>query len=267
MVTNYMRFITLFTLTVFGFASAHNTCYCEERMKRVTFKTHVGPLPDSVDWVDKGAVTSVKNQGQCGSCWTFSATGAIESAYYLKYGKLLDFSEQELVSCDSGSMGCKGGLMDQAFDWVETRKGLCSESDFPYVSGSGTAPKCKQCKPIPGSQVDHYVDVPVDDENALMSAVAQQPIAVAIEADQIAFQMYKSGILTGKCGSKLDHGVLVVGYGTDKESGIDYWKVKNSWGSEWGESGYIRLQRGKVTPWNHSGECGILAQASFPVLV
>lgn len=127
--------------------------------------------------------------------------------------------------------------------------------------------ECKVCTPVPGTRVDHYVDVPVDDEQALMAAVAQQPIAVAIEADQIAFQLYKSGILTGKCGSKLDHGVLVVGYGTDKETGIDYWKVKNSWGSNWGESGYIRLQRGKVTPWNHSGECGILAQASFPVLV
>lgn len=250
-------------LTVLGIASA-NVCSI---VPREDFQVPDGPLPESVDWVSEGAVTPVKNQGQCGSCWTFSAVGAIESAYYLKHGKLLNFSEQELVSCDSGSMGCQGGDMDQAFQWVETHKGLCLESDFPYTSGTTLQNgECKKCEPVPGTQVDHYVDVPTNNEHALMAAVAQQPVAVAVEADQVAFQMYKSGILTGRCGKNLDHGILLVGYGTDKETGIDYWKVKNSWGSDWGEQGYIRLTR-KLSPWNPSGECGILKQASFPVLV
>ena len=223
-------------------------------------------LPDSVDWVTKGGVTPVKNQGQCGSCWSFSTTGAIEGAYFVKTGKLISFSEQQLVSCDDGSFGCKGGLMDQAFQWVEDHKGMCSEEDYPYVSDGGMVDACRDCKIVPGSAVTSFVDVPVNSEEALMTAVSERPVAVAIEADQKSFQFYKSGVMTGQCGSKLDHGVLAVGYGTS-EDGVDFWKVKNSWGSTWGEEGYIRIQRGKVGPfpWSKGGQCGILNSASYPI--
>jgi C1A family cysteine protease len=223
-------------------------------------------LPESVDWVSKGAVTPVKNQGMCGSCWSFSATGAIEGAYFLKTGKLVSFSEQQLVSCDKESFGCKGGTMDSAFQWAEDHKGMCSDEDYPYISENGIEPDdCRTCKIVSGSSVTNFVDVPVNSEMDLMSAVAQQPISVAIEADQSAFQFYESGVLTGRCGANLDHGVLVTSYGVS-EDGIDYWRIKNSWGSGWGEDGYIRIQRGKRTI-SGGGECGILKDASYPILV
>ena len=224
-------------------------------------------LPSEVDWVSRGAVTKVKNQGRCGSCWSFSTTGAIEGAYFLKTGKLLSFSEQQLVDCDKTCFGCRGGLMDTAFEWIKDHKGMCLENDYPYVSGNGIQPKtCTRCINVPGSTVKSFVDVISDSEQELMSAVSGRPVSVAIEADQEAFQFYKSGVVTGKCGSKLDHGVLVVGFATTSD-GIDYWRIKNSWGTGWGEDGYVRIQRGKTSVFNKSGQCGILKQASYPVLV
>jgi KDEL-tailed cysteine endopeptidase len=220
----------------------------------------VTELPETVDWVSKGAVTPVKNQGACGSCWSFSATGALEGAYFLKYGKLVSFSEEQLVTCDHVDMGCNGGLMDNAFKFVQGAGGLCSEDDYPYVSGSGNLPACKKCDVVKDSAPKSYSDV-AHDEESLMSAVAQQPVAIAIEADQFAFQFYSGGVLTGKCGARLDHGVLLVGYGT--LNGTKYWKVKNSWGGTWGMKGYINLQREKRVD---GGECGILESASYPVM-
>lgn len=226
-------------------------------------------LASSVNWVVKGAVTPVKDQGQCGSCWSFSTTGALEGAYAIKYGILKSFSEQQLVDCDTrgnggSDHGCNGGLMDNAFNWVGKNGGLCSESDYPYVSGTTkTAGTCKtSCSVIAGSSISRHVDVGKSD-SALMTAVSQQPVSVAIEADQRDFQLYKSGVFTGTCGTNLDHGVLVVGYGSD--NGLDYYTIKNSWSSGWGESGYIRIGRG--AQYNAgSGQCGVLLQASYPVL-
>jgi len=222
--------------------------------------------PAEVDWTTKGVVSPIKNQGSCGSCWAFSAIASIESAYALKTGKLVEFSEQELVSCDTTDFGCQGGLMDNAFNWIERSSGgLCTEADYGYTSGvAGIRGEClKTCNPVPDSVPKGYVDVPAN-EAALLAAVAEHgPVAVAIEADQAAFQFYHSGVLTGLCGSHLDHGVLLVGYGVDKTSGIKFWKVKNSWGLGWGEAGYIRLQRGKR--WTKGGECGIASAASYPV--
>jgi len=234
-------------------------------------------LPKEVDWSETGAVTGVKDQGQCGSCWSFSATGALEGAYYTKYGKSVSFSEQQLVDCDNlrnggRDHGCNGGLMDNAFNWVSKNGGLCYESDYPYVSGTTLeSGACDQsCDADPDSKVVAYVDVKPNSDADMMTALSKQPVAIAIEADQIEFQLYKSGVFTGKCGTTLDHGVLVVGYGTDT-NGLDYYKVKNSWSSSWGQGGYILLGRGNdpttKKPYNGGGgQCGILMEGSFPVL-
>lgn len=218
-------------------------------------------LPTEVNWITAGAVTPVKNQGACGSCWSFSTTGALEGAYFIANKKLVSFSEQELVACDPVDQGCRGGLMDNAYEWIEKNGGLCSEDSYPYTSGQGQRGMCKKsgCKIVPNSAPSKFFDVP-HSEASLESAVAKQPVAIAIEADQTAFQFYQKGVLTAKCGANLDHGVLVVGYGT--EDGQDYWLVKNSWGATWGDHGYIKLARGLK---QQGGECGILLSPSYPV--
>eukprot|EP00602_Paraphysomonas_sp_CaronLab_P010422 CAMPEP_0185024026 /NCGR_PEP_ID=MMETSP1103-20130426/6903_1 /TAXON_ID=36769 /ORGANISM="Paraphysomonas bandaiensis, Strain Caron Lab Isolate" /LENGTH=338 /DNA_ID=CAMNT_0027556869 /DNA_START=40 /DNA_END=1056 /DNA_ORIENTATION=+ len=229
----------------------------------------VNALPSSVDWEAAGAVTPVKDQGNCGSCWSFSATGALEGAYEIKYGNLESFSEQELVSCDYsilGDHGCNGGLMDNAFDWVKKNGGLCSESDYPYTSGTtGENGDCKPHASCDNSKlaVKSYTDVQTNSDSALMSALVKQPVSVAIQANQPAFQLYKSGVLTGTCGTNLDHGVLAVGYGTWTD-GTDYYKVKNSWSSSWGMDGYVLIERGVS---QKGGQCGILmGPPSYPNL-
>jgi len=229
----------------------------------------VESLPDSVDWVSNGAVTPVKNQGQCGSCWSFSTTGSLEGAFYLKTGTLDSFSEQQLVDCDNRKnggkdMGCNGGLMDNAFSWIEKNKGLCTEDSYPYESGTTTtAGSCQtSCDVVSGSDITSFTDVTPKSDEAMMTALSQQPVSIAIEADQKDFQLYKSGVFTGSCGTNLDHGVLAVGYGTS-EDGTDFYKVKNSWGTTWGDVGYILLGRGDDFN-KGSGQCGMLLQASYP---
>ena len=222
-------------------------------------------LPASVDWTTSGAVTGVKDQGNCGSCWSFSATGALEGAYKIKYGSLVSFSEQNLVSCDTTDSACNGGWMDNAFAWTKTNGGLCTESGYPYTSGTtGQKGTCTTtCTKNTGVTPKSFTDVAKNSDSALMTALAQQPVSIAIQANQPAFQSYKSGVLTGTCGSNLDHGVLAVGYGTWTD-GTDYCKVKNSWGTSWGMSGYILIQRGNP---QRCGECGILCgPPSFPNL-
>jgi len=229
-------------------------------------KLHAAPadvssLPTSVDWVSAGAVTPVKNQGNCGSCWSFSTTGALEGAYQIKYSTLLSFSEQQLVSCDNSDYGCNGGWMDNAFTWVQSNGGITTEDQYPYTSGTtSTSGTCQKTGYTVNSKAapTGYTDVTAGSVSALMSAVAQQPVSIAIQANQASFQSYSGGVLTGRCGQNLDHGVLAVGYGT--LNGVDYWKVKNSWGSSWGMDGYILIER------SSADLCGVLDAASYPSL-
>ena len=224
-----------------------------------SFSSGASGLPDSIDWRAKGAVTSVKDQGQCGSCWTFSATGAAEGAWAISKGQLIDLSEQQLVDCATGinygSHGCSGGQMEGAFKYL-IEHGQCTLASYPYTAKDGS---CHSC-----SAVVHFSscsDVKPNDQLSLKAAVSKQPVAIAIEADTRYFQSYSSGVLTSSsCGTNLDHGVLIVGYGV--ENGQKYWLVKNSWSASWGENGYVKIARSDST--NDAGICGIAMDPSFP---
>lgn len=230
---------------------------------------HLRRGANGVNWVEKGAVTDVKDQGQCGSCWSFSTTGALEGIYYITNGDLESFSEQELVDCDKlgnggKDHGCNGGLMDNAFGWIINNGGLCSEADYSYFSGTTKdRGDCKSstCDNVDNSHINEFFDVKPSSDDAMMNALSQQPVSIAIQADQKEFQLYKSGVFTGDCGTSLDHGVLSVGYGS--EDGLDFYLVKNSWSDTWGDGGYIKLGRGDQYN-KGDGQCGMLLQASYP---
>ena len=220
-------------------------------------------LPESVDWRKENAVTVVKNQGDCGSCWSFSTTGSIEGAWAVKYDKLYNLSEQMLVDCSGtyGNKGCEGGLMDYGFKYV-IDNGLCSENDYPYQAERDF---CRSSLCSIKVKIRDYSDVRSNNEYLLKRAVAKQPVSVAIQANLSSFHFYKSGVYQDDdCGTQLDHGVLIVGYGYDKETGLDYWIVKNSWSPQWGEDGYVRILRNYDK--SESGMCGIALQPSFPIV-
>jgi hypothetical protein len=258
--------------SIMGFRNKDNTYLRGLENVVAPLDDDLSALPKAVDWRGSG-VTPVKDQGQCGSCWSFSTTGALESAYYNKFGKLISFSEQQLVDCDNiknggrGDRGCNGGLMDNAFTFIGKYGGLCTEDAYPYVSGvTMTEGTCqKSCQLISGSKIASFVDVKPDSDDAMMSALVKQTVSVAIEADSMDFQLYKSGVFTGKCGTNLDHGVLLVGYNADS------YILKNSWGTSWGDKGYIYLGKGTDPatgkPYNGGhGQCGVLMEASYPNL-
>lgn len=240
-------------------------------------------IAKSVDWREQGAVTPVKDQGHCGSCWSFSATGALEGQHFRKTGKLVSLSEQNLVDCSGsyGNNGCNGGLMDNAFQYIKDNGGIDTESAYPYEAIDDT---CHFNKKSIGATDKGFVDIPSGDEEAMKKAVSTiGPVSVAIDASHESFQFYSEGVyVEPQCDSQqLDHGVLVgefkdkdfnlnpslnicfhllVGYGTDEETQQDYWIVKNSWGTSWGDKGFIKMLR------NKNNACGIATQSSYPLV-
>jgi cathepsin L len=214
-------------------------------------------LPDSVDWRPKGYVTPIKDQGQCGSCWAFSTTGALEGQHFAKTSQLVSLSEQNLVDC-SLNLGCDGGNQDLAFHYIKSHGGIDTESTYPYDA------KRHLCHFDPkniGATLTGYVRIKKDNETDLQAAIATiGPIAVSIDASQSSFQFYSSGVYNEPhCSTrKLDHAVLAVGYGTLNST--DYYIVKNSWGTNWGSQGYILMSR------NKQNQCGIATSASYPLV-
>jgi cathepsin L len=206
-------------------------------------------------------VTPVKDQGQCGSCWAFSATGSLEGQHFKKQGKLVSLSEQNLVDCSGkfGNEGCNGGLMDQAFQYIDSNKGVDTEPSYPYQARDG---KCRFKATNVGATDAGFHDIKAGDESDLENAIATiGPISVAIDASHDSFQFYKSGVYyEPDCSSEqLDHGVLAVGYGTSSD-GKKYYIVKNSWGLSWGNQGYLEMSR------ERDNNCGIATAASYPVV-
>mmetsp|Transcript_26187 Transcript_26187/g.61094 ORF Transcript_26187/g.61094 Transcript_26187/m.61094 type:complete len:544 (-) Transcript_26187:149-1780(-) len=227
-------------------------------------------LPSSVDWEEAGAVTEIKNQKSCGSCYSFATIAALEGAWQIKTGQLIDMSNQQVVDCTyqmgptPHNMGCGGGYLSTSFKYMKD-DGICTWDSFPYDPPSGAVGSCSRKDTCQQAVLSGYVVsyrwVSRGDMTALMEALAQQPVAVAVAASSMAFQLYGSGIITAdECGSQVDHAVLLIGYGTD--SGLDYWRLKNSWGTSWGEDGFFRIERGA----GGQGSCGILVQPAYPVI-
>ncbi|KAG8449846.1 hypothetical protein GDO86_016497 [Hymenochirus boettgeri] len=216
-------------------------------------------IPESIDWRDQGCVTEVKNQGGCGSCWAFSAVGALEGQLKIKTGKLVSLSPQNLVDCSSkyGNKGCNGGFMTGAFQYVIDNKGIDSESSYPYhamdeqchYDASGNSSSCAK-----------YIEIVPGTEDNLKQALATVgPISVAIDGRQPSFFLYKSGVYNDPaCSQEVNHGVLAVGYGS--LNGKDFWLLKNSWGTNYGDQGYVRIAR------NQGNLCGVASYTSYPEL-
>lgn len=221
------------------------------------FQNFSAPQSDVINWASKGAVTPIKNQGQCGSCWSFSTTGSVEGLNFIYTGNLNSLSEQNLMDCSGsyGTQGCNGGWMDDAFQYIIANNGIDTESSYPYQAVQGA---CRFQASNTGASMKSYSDVQSGNEGALTNAANNQPVSVAIDASHNSFQLYSSGIYSEPAcsSSSLDHGVLVIGYGSDNG---DYYIVKNSWGTSWGMSGYIWMSR------NNNNNCGIATAASVPL--
>ncbi|XP_031504617.1 cysteine protease XCP1-like isoform X1 [Nymphaea colorata] len=237
----------------------------DKRSKRRWQLRSMSDIPSSLDWREKGVVTAVKDQGDCGSCWAFSSTGAIESINAITTGDLISLSEQELIDCDTTNYGCDGGYMDYAFEWVIQNGGIDTEADYSYTSYLGQDGVCNVTKEdTKVVTIDDYEDV-AENETDLLYAAVSQPVSVGIDGSAIDFQLYTGGIYDGDCSDNpddIDHAVLIVGYGSQDDE--DYWIVKNSWGVSWGIDGYVYMKRNTGLPY---GLCAINAMASYPTKV
>jgi cathepsin L len=258
---------TLTTLKMNGFGDMTNTEFNQyfKGLKMPATLPAAGPMatpdaPATMDWRKQGAVTAIKNQQQCGSCWAFSTTGSVEGCHFISEQKLVSLSEQNLMDCSwsQGNEGCDGGLMTQAMQYIISNNGVDTEASYPYTAESSQT--CNFAASNVGSTESTYTNVNQGDETDLMNKVAMGPTSVAIDASQSTFQFYSSGVYYDpNCSStQLDHGVLAVGYDHDSTSNMDYWIVKNSWGTDWGMSGYIWMAR------NKNNACGIATMATLP---
>ncbi|XP_047990563.1 procathepsin L-like [Leguminivora glycinivorella] len=216
-------------------------------------------LPDYVDWRERGAVTEVKTQGECGSCWAFSATGALEGQVFIKTNRLISLSEQNLIDCTGNYKchGCRSGWTNNAFQYIKDNGGIDTEASYPYEGRNG------QCRYNPnnvGTTNKGYVKLPRDEDKLKEAVATIGPISVTINSLP-SIRHYEDGVYYDEDCSpdKHDHAVLVVGYGTD-EYGGDYWIVKNSWGKSWGRHGYVKMAR------NRDNNCGIASKASYPLV-
>jgi hypothetical protein len=229
-------------------------------------------LPASVDWRNQGVVSGIQDQGQAGTCYSFGTSCAVESAMAIKTGVLTKLSEQQIVDCSTiknggPNMGVSGGQIAPTFEWIGDTGGLCTEQAYPYVSGTtGKTGTCqKTCSKVAGSAVSSVVNVKPKSDTDLMTALTKTIVSIAIEADQSSFQLYKSGVFTGSCGTNLDHAVALVGYGAD------YYILRNSWSTSWGNQGYMYIGKSNDPatgkPYNGgAGQCGLLLEASYPVM-
>ena len=237
----------------------HSMIKYNKTMNHEMNHTKFEELPESIDWRTKGAVSDVKNQGDCGSCWAFSVSGSVEGISAIKKNQLLNISEQQLIDCsgNEGNQGCEGGIMAYGFQYIIDNGGICSEKEYPY---EGSDEQCETCENV--ASINSYQNISSDNETLLKAMVAQQPVSVAIQANLTSFRLYSMGIYSDEeCGDELDHGVLIIGYGT--QNGTDYWLIKNSWGTGWGENGYMKMLRNYG---NGSGLCGIASIPSIPII-
>ena len=226
---------------------------------------------NSIDWREKNIVSPIRNQGRCGSCWAFSGISTLESAIAIKTGELYDLSEQQCVDCSTteygyDNLGCNGGMYDVMWEYVFHNDGICLENNYPYKSGITTQTGIchTNCTILEESKVIGYVNVHQGSDISMMRALSTQPVSIAIQAGSRAFQLYQSGIFSDfeHCGSNLDHAVVLVGY--DKIGDQDYYILRNSWGEEWGENGYMRIAKGKK--YEPEGMCGLLLDPMFPLV-
>ena len=233
-------------------------------------------LPTSVDWRSQGVVSPVQDQKAAGTCYSFGTSAAVETALAIKTGVLTKLSEQQIVDCSTiknggPNMGVNGGQIAPTFEWIGKVGGLCTEQAYPYVSGTTTKTgTCQQtCSKVSGTDVQCVVNVKPKSDSDMMTALSKTVVTIAVEGDETTFQLYKSGVFTGKCGTTLDHAVALVGYGS--QNGLDYYILRNSWSSSWGDGGYMLIGRGNDPATgksynNGAGQCGLLMEASYPVL-
>ncbi|XP_067006630.2 cathepsin L1 [Anabrus simplex] len=243
--------------------NGYNSTHAEEMGKKGTPYVSQPNVkaPASADWTSTGAVSAIKNQGSCGSCWAFSATGAIEGQHFRATGQAVSLSEQNLIDCTTqyGNNGCYGGVFQSAFQYVIDNGGIDSESSYPYEAQQDG---CRYSPQYSAATISTYVNIARGDEGQLTEAVGTiGPVSVAIDGSLQSFQFYSGGIYydTACSSSNTNHAVLVVGYGTTSD-GYAYWTLKNSWGTTWGQSGYFFLYR------NYNNQCGVATAASYPVV-